>query len=80
MTKPPHGPTVPDSRRPHDYEISEPAAEAFRHQRSPDGGAAIVAGIILSSLPLLPGRRHPRPPASARTTQPIAVRQPSPVH
>jgi O-acetylserine/cysteine efflux transporter len=44
------------------------------------GGAAIVAGIILSSLPLLPGRRHPRPPASARTTQPIAVRQPSPVH
>ena len=37
------------------------------------GGAAIVAGIALSSLPLLPGRRRrPRPPQAARTTQPIA--------
>lgn len=45
------------------------------------GGVAIVAGIILSSLPLLPGRRrHPRPPATVRTTQPIAVPRPSPAH
>jgi drug/metabolite transporter (DMT)-like permease len=47
------------------------------------GGAAIVAGIALSSLPLLPGRRgRPRPPAGVRATatQPIAIAQPSAVH
>lgn len=44
------------------------------------GGAAIIAGIALSSLPLLPGRRGPRPPAAARATPPIAIQQPSPAH
>ena len=44
------------------------------------GGAAIVAGIALSSLPLLPGRRRSRPPEAARRTQPIAIPQPSPAH
>jgi drug/metabolite transporter (DMT)-like permease len=47
------------------------------------GGAAIVAGIALSSLPLLPGRRgRPRPPEGVRATatQPIAIAQPSAVH
>jgi O-acetylserine/cysteine efflux transporter len=45
------------------------------------GGAAIVAGIALSSLPLLPGRHgRPRPPEAVRTTQPIAIPQPSPAH
>ncbi len=44
------------------------------------GGVAIVAGIILSSVPLLPGRRDPRPPTSIRTTGPISVRQPSHAH
>ena len=43
------------------------------------GGVAIIAGIALSSLPLLPGRR-PRRPATARTTQPIAISQPRPAH
>jgi drug/metabolite transporter (DMT)-like permease len=37
------------------------------------GGGAIVAGIALSSLPLLSGRgRRPRRPEPATTTQPIA--------
>jgi O-acetylserine/cysteine efflux transporter len=41
------------------------------------GGAAIVAGIALSSLPLLPDRRdRPRPPAAA----PAWTRQPSSAH
>jgi drug/metabolite transporter (DMT)-like permease len=45
------------------------------------GGAAIVAGIALSSLPLLPGRGgHGQPPEAVRTTQPIAIPQPSPAH
>jgi O-acetylserine/cysteine efflux transporter len=45
------------------------------------GGAAIVAGIALSSLPLLPGRGgRPQPPDAVRTTQPIAIPQPSPAH
>ena len=43
------------------------------------GGAAIIIGIALSSLPLLPGRR-PRPPEAVRTTQPIAISQPRPAH
>ncbi|MGD0700777.1 MAG: DMT family transporter [Trebonia sp.] len=44
------------------------------------GGAAIVAGIALSSLPLLGRGRGPRPPEAVRVTQPIAVRRPSPAH
>jgi O-acetylserine/cysteine efflux transporter len=44
------------------------------------GGAAIIVGIALSSLPLLPGRRRPMPPEVARSTQPIAIKQPSPAH
>jgi O-acetylserine/cysteine efflux transporter len=44
------------------------------------GGAAIIVGIALSSLPLLPSRarRRPRPPESGWTTQPIAIPEPSP--
>jgi drug/metabolite transporter (DMT)-like permease len=44
------------------------------------GGVAIVAGIGLSSLPLLPGRRRLPPPAPApgRTTRPIPIPHPSP--
>jgi len=45
------------------------------------GGAAIVAGIVLSSLPLLPGRRRPaRALAPARTAQPIPIPRPSAAH
>jgi len=52
------------------------------------GGAAIVAGIALSSLPLLPGRHRPgdawareaQPPAAPRTAQPITAPQPQVAH
>jgi O-acetylserine/cysteine efflux transporter len=45
------------------------------------GGAAIVAGIVLSSLPLLPGRRRPtRVLTAARTTRPIPIPEPSTAH
>jgi len=45
------------------------------------GGAAIVAGIALSTLPLLSGGgRRPQPPEAVRAPQPIAVAQPSPAH
>jgi drug/metabolite transporter (DMT)-like permease len=43
------------------------------------GGAAIVAGIVLSSLPLLPGRHRPGD-ARAREARPITAPQPQVAH